>query len=210
MAINVFVVDDHDLVRAGIVQLLRLEEDIEVVGDGAGSAETLDRVVRLAPDVAVVDLEMPRIRGADFIQSLKARAPAVRALACTMHASRSYVAEALRRGADGYVLKSSPSEWLVAGIRSMAAGKAYIDPALQDDVVRLVQDHDSRLLSADLTSQEAEVLRLVSEGMSNQEVAERTRQSVEAVKLRLRRCFQKLGAVDRAHAVALAMRRGLI
>ena len=210
MGISVFVVDDHVLVRSGIMQLIRLESDLEVVGDGPGAAETLDRVVREQPNVALVDLEMPQIRGADFIQSLKHRAPNTRAIACTMHASRGYVAEALRRGADAYVLKSSPSDFLIAAIRSVAAGKAYIDPALQDEVVRLLQDQDSRFLQTELTAQEAEVLQLVADGLSNQEVAQRTHQSLEAVKLRLRRCFQKLGATDRAHAVALALRRQII
>jgi len=210
MGISVFVVDDHVLVRSGIMQLIRLESDLEVAGDGPGAAETLDRVVREQPNVALVDLEMPQIRGADFIQSLKHRAPNTRAIACTMHASRGYVAEALRRGADAYVLKSSPSDFLIAAIRSVAAGKAYIDPALQDEVVRLLQDQDSRFLQAELTAQEAEVLQLVADGLSNQEVAQRTHQSLEAVKLRLRRCFQKLGATDRAHAVALALRRQII
>src|SRR5262249_53088385 len=137
MPISVFVVDDHVLVRSGITQLIRLESDLEVAGDGPGTSETLDRISRQPPDVAVVDLEMPQIRGADFIQSLKHRVPSTKTLACTMHASRGYVAEALRRGADAYVLKSSPSDWLLAAIRSVAAGKAYIDPSLQDEVVRL-------------------------------------------------------------------------
>jgi DNA-binding NarL/FixJ family response regulator len=210
MTTSVFVVDDHVLVRSGIAQLIRLEQDLEVNGDGPGTAETLDRIARQAPDVAVVDLEMPQIRGGDFIQSLKHRVPGIKALACTMHASRAYVAEAMRRGADAYVLKSSPSEWLLAAIRSVAAGKAYIDPSLQDEVVRLLQDRDAHILQSDLTAQESEVLQLVAEGLSNSEVARRTHQSLEAVKLRLRRCFQKLGATDRAHAVALAVRRHII
>ena len=210
MGTSVFVVDDHVLVRNGIVQLIRLESDLDVAGDGPGTAETLDKLVRQEPDVAVVDLEMPQIRGADFIQSLKHRAPSIQVLACTMHASRGYVSEALRRGADAYVLKSSPSDWLMTAIRSVAAGKAYIDPTLQDEVVRLLQDQDARLLQAELTAQETEVLRLVADGLSNSEVASRTHQSLEAVKVRLRRCFQKLGATDRAHAVALAVRKRII
>ncbi len=210
MAITVFVVDDHALVRRGISQLLRLERDLGVIGEGSGTSETLDAIVRALPRVAVVDLEMPQIRGADFLAAIKHRAPSVRTLVCTMHGSRGYVAEAVRRGGDGYVLKGSPSERLIEGIRAVAAGGAYIDPALQSDVMRLLQGDDARLIATDLTPQETEVLRLVAEGVSNQEIALRTRQSVETVKLRLRRCFQKLGASDRASAVALAVRRALI
>lgn len=210
MATTVFVVDDHTLVRKGLVQVIDAEEDLQVVGEGVGSVETLDAVRRLRPNVIVVDLEMPQIRGAEFIESAKGSDPEVRALVCTMHASHGYVSEALRRGADGYVLKSSPSHLLIDAIRSVAAGKGFIDPALQTDVIRLLQDPDQRLLSSDLTAAEIEVLRLAADGLGNQEIAERTRQSVETVKLRLRRCFQKLGAADRAHAVALALRRHLI
>lgn len=210
MAIRVFVVDDHMLVRNGIVQVINLEEDLEVVGEGVGSAETLDAVRTLQPQVVVVDLEMPKIRGADFIERIKQLLPGIRALVCTMHASHGYVAEALRRGADGYVLKSSPSALLVEGIRSVAAGQGFIDPALQTDVIRLLQDREQRFLASDLTAAEIEVLRLAADGLSNQEIARRTRQSVETVKLRLRRSFQKLGATDRANAVALALRRNLL
>jgi two-component system response regulator DegU len=210
MPTSVFVVDDHELVRTGIIRLLEMEKDIRLLGEGPGSAEVLDAIVRLGPDVAVVDLEMPQIRGADFIRSIKNRAPRIRVVACTMHASRGYVAEALRSGADGYVLKSSPSDWLVACIRSVSGGKAYVDPALQDDIVRLVQDGETQILQTDLTAQETEVLRLVAEGCTNQEIAQQTHQSIESVKLRLRRCFHKLGAGDRAQAVAVAVRRNLI
>jgi DNA-binding NarL/FixJ family response regulator len=210
MAITVFVVDDHELVRKGIVQLLRLEKDLRVVGEGSGTLETFETVIRQEPNVAVVDLEMPQIRGADFIQSLKRRAAEIKVLACTMHSSRGYLSEALRAGAEGYVLKSSPSDWLVAGIRSVSTGKAYVDPSLQDEMVRLVQDRDSQAMQFDLTAQELEVLRLVADGLTNQEIAAQMHHSLESVKLRLRRSFQKLGANDRAHAVAVAVRRSLI
>jgi len=210
MPITVFVVDDHPLVRDGIVQVLKLESDIQVVGEGTGSAEAIEAVRQLRPQVVLVDLEMPGIRGADFIDLLRQENLPCRILVCTMHGSHGHVAEALRRGADGYLLKTSPSGLLVEGIRTVAAGRGFIDPALQTDVIRLLQDHDQRLLATDLTAPEVDVLRLAAEGLSNHEIARRTRQSIETVKLRLRRTFQKLGAVDRANAVAVAIRRNLI
>lgn len=210
MPISVFVVDDHPLVRDGIIQVLKLEPDIQVVGEGTGSAEALESVRQLKPQVVLVDLEMPGIRGADFIDALRQQNLGCRILVCTMHSSHGHVAEALRRGADGYLLKTSPSGLLIEGIRTVAAGRGFIDPALQTDVIRLLQDHDQRLLATDLTAHEIDVLRLAAEGLSNHEIARRTRQSIETVKLRLRRTFQKLGAVDRANAVAVAIRRNLI
>jgi DNA-binding NarL/FixJ family response regulator len=210
MVDTVFVIDDHTLVRNAIVQIINMEEDLQVVGEGDGSAETIEAVRKLRPRVLVVDLEMPRMRGADLIALAKDMTPPPGVLVCTMHASHGYVSEALRRGADGYVLKSSPSAQLIDGIRRVAAGLGWIDPTLQTDVIKLLQKGDSQRVSKEMTAQEIEVLRFAAEGLTNQEIAERTRQSVETVKLRLRRSFQKLGATDRANAVALAVRQGLI
>jgi DNA-binding NarL/FixJ family response regulator len=210
MGVTVFVVDDHALVRSGIVRVIEAEKDLQVVGEGTGSAETLEAIRRLQPEVLIVDLEMPQIRGADLIERVKDLSPSSRTLVCTMHSAHGYVTEALRRGATGYLLKSSPGQLLVDAIRAVASGKGFIDPALQTDVIELLRGGEDRRLAADLTAKEIEVLRLAAEGCSNQEIADRTHQSVETVKLRLRRIFQKLGASDRANAVALALRRHLI
>ncbi len=210
MPISVFVVDDHTLVRQGIVQLINFEDDLEVVGEGTGSAETIAAIKRLQPQVVLVDLEMPEVRGTDFIVQIKGGRTKPRILVCTMHATYAYVAEALRCGADGYVLKSSPTAFLVDGIRRVASGQGHIDPALQNDVIKLLQSGDQQAMDNPLTVQEIDAVRLAADGLSNTEIAERTGQSVETVKLRLRRSFQKLGAADRASAVALALRRNLI
>src|SRR5512139_502939 len=116
MSIAVYVVDDHALVRRGLVSVINLEEGLRVVGDGGDAAETLTAIKRLRPRVLVVDLEMPTIRGADLLAVAKDALPSLRVVVCTMHAANGYVAEALRRGADGYVLKSSSSDLLIAAI----------------------------------------------------------------------------------------------
>lgn len=208
--VTAFIVDDHALVRSGMRHIVDLEDDIEVVGDGPGSASTFEAIQATQPAVVVVDLEMPGIRGVDMIEMIKRSVPKARTLVCSMHASYGYVAEALRRGAEGYVLKSSPSTLLVEGIRRVAAGDGYIDPGLQSDVLRLLQDRDQAVFNVELTLQELEVLQLAAEGLGNVDIAQRTHQSVETVKLRLRRSFRKLGAADRASAVAVALRRSLI
>lgn len=209
-SVSVFVVDDHALVRQGIVQLINLEEDLQVVGEGTGSAETVATIKRLQPKVVLVDLEMPDLRGTDFIEQIKDGQSKPRVLVCTMHATYAYVAEALRCGADGYVLKSSPSAFLIEGIRRVASGQGHIDPALQNDVIKLLQRRGQERMDNPLTVQEIDAVRLAADGLSNAEIAERTSQSVETVKLRLRRSFQKLGVADRASAVAVALRRNLI
>lgn len=208
--IGVFIIDDHALVRSGVRQLIDLEEGIEVLGDGDGSQNTIEAIKAAQPDVAVVDLEMPGIRGADMIDLIHQVSPRTQALVCSMHATYGYVAEALRRGAQGYVLKSSPSELLMEGIRRVSHGDGYIDPALQTEVLRLLQSPDQSIFNEELTMQEIEVLKLTAEGLGNHEIAARTHQSVETVKLRLRRSFRKLGANDRANAVAVAFRRSIL
>jgi DNA-binding NarL/FixJ family response regulator len=209
MAIAVYVVDDHALVRRGLVSIIDLEPGLRVVGEGGDSAETLAAIKRLTPKVLVADLEMPTIRGPELIARAKQAVPGLRVVACTMHAAHGYVAEALRNGADGYVLKSSPSDLLISAIYAVAEDKGFIDPALQGDVVRLVQDRNGGT-AAELTASEILVLRLAADGLSNRRIAERVGQSVESVKLRLRGSFRKLGATDRASAVAAAIRRGLL
>lgn len=210
MSIRVYVVDDHALVRAGLVRLVDLENDMNVVGEGVGCSEAVREVQRLKPDVVIVDLEMPEMRGVDLIEQLRFSEPNLHVLVCSMHSTYAYVSEALRAGAQGFVLKSSPSACLIEGIRRVAKGQAHIDPSLQSEVLRLLQGPERRIFDTELTTQETETIKLASEGLSNHEIAHRTGQSVETVKLRLRRTFQKLGVADRASAVAAAMRRNLI
>lgn len=209
-AITVFVVDDHHLVREGIADVIGQQPDIVATGSGAGNAETLRAVTAARPRVLVVDLEMPAIRGPSFIAMARDALPELRVVVCTMHASSGYVSDALGHGANGYVLKSSSVDALIGAIRAVAAGQAYIDPALQDHVVRLVQTHLTGKGEQNLTAVELQVLRFAADGLTNPEIAARIGQSVETVKLRLRWTFRKLGARDRASAVAGAIRRGLI
>lgn len=210
MSISVYVVDDHALVRQGLVNVINLEDGLRVVGDGGDTSETVAAIKRLRPKVLVVDLEMTTIRGTDLITMAKDAQPSLRVVVCTMHGAHGYVAEALRCGADGYVLKSSSSDLLIAAIRAVADQRGFIDPALQGEVVRLVQDRRQNRAAVDLTVGEIQVLRLAADGLTNQQIAERVGQSVESVKLRFRWSFRKLGAVDRASAVAAAIRRGLL
>ncbi len=208
--ISVFVVDDHGLVREGLVDIIRRSAGLRAVGSGAGDAETLRALIAAKARVLTVDLEMPSIRGPSFITMARDALPELRVVVCTMHGTYGYVSDALGHGANGYVLKSSSGEVLLDAIRAVAAGRAFIDPALQDHVVRLVQTQMSGRAEQNPTAVELQVLRLAAEGLSNPEIAAQIGQSVDSVKLRLRWIFRKLGAKDRASAVASAIRRGMI
>jgi DNA-binding NarL/FixJ family response regulator len=205
--ISVFVIDDHEMVRRAMADYIGRAASFAVVGDGPGDRATLDRVREQHPTVVVIDMEMPSISGAQFIAYLKAEPEAPRVLVCSMHDAATYVSEAFRRGADGYILKRSPLPSLLEALRRVAAGEGYIDPSLHVDVINRFR---AAMAEGALTGEELDVLRLAAQGRNNEQIAERLNASVETVKHRLRRAFRKLGASDRAHAVAIALTQKLL
>ena len=205
--ISVFVIDDHEMVRRAMADYIGRAAGFAVTGDGAGDRATLDLVREQHPAVVVIDMEMPSISGAQFIAYLKAEPEAPRVLVCSMHDAATYVSEAFRRGADGYILKRSPLPSLLEALRRVAAGEGYIDPSLHVDVINRFR---AAMAEGALTGEELDVLRLAAQGRNNEQIAERLNASVETVKHRLRRAFRKLGASDRAHAVAIALTQKLL
>lgn len=205
--IDVFVVDDHEMVRMALTDFIVRQPDFVLKGQGAGDRQTLEEIRRTSPRVVSVDLEMPVISGSQFLEFTKALTPAPRILVCSMHSAPAYVVDAFRRGADGYVLKRSPMSSYLEALRLVAGGDGYIDPSLHSDVIRRLKEPDS---SEPLSPEELDALRLAADGLTNEQIAERLGQSFESVKHRLKRVFQKLEARDRSHAVAIAFKRNLL
>ncbi len=205
--ITVFVIDDHEMVRCAMADYIGRADGFTMLGDGPGDRATLDAVRRGKPDVVTMDMEMPSISGAQFIEYLRVEPTGPRVLVCSMHDAATYVTEAFRRGADGYILKRSPLPSLLDALRRVVAGEGYIDPGLHVDVINRFR---AALAEGGLTGEELDVLRLAAQGRNNDQIAERLGTSVETVKHRLRRAFRKLGASDRAHAVAIALTQKLL
>ncbi|MFN8642408.1 MAG: response regulator transcription factor [Candidatus Binatia bacterium] len=205
--ISVFVIDDHEMVRRAMADYVARAEGFTLLGDGPGDRETLAAVLAAKPDVVVLDMEMPSISGAQFIEFLRVEAESPRVLVCSMHDAATYVTEAFRRGADGYILKRSPLPSLLEAVRRVASGEGYIDSGLHVDVIARFRD---AMAEGALTGEELDVLRLAAQGRNNEQIAERLGTSVETIKHRLRRVFRKLGASDRAHAVAIALTQKLL
>jgi DNA-binding NarL/FixJ family response regulator len=205
--ITVFVIDDHEMVRRAMADYIGRADGFTMLGDGTGDRATLDAVRRGRPDVVTMDMEMPSISGAQFIEYLRVEPPGPRVLVCSMHDAATYVTEAFRRGADGYILKRSPLPSLLDALRRVVAGEGYIDPGLHVDVINRFR---AALAEGALTGEELDVVRLAAQGRNNDQIAERLGTSVETVKHRLRRAFRKLGANDRAHAVAIALTQKLL
>jgi DNA-binding NarL/FixJ family response regulator len=203
--IRLLVADDQRVVREGLVLLLGLIDDLEVVGAAADGAEAVALAVEREADVVLMDLRMPGTDGVAATRELAARRPEVRVLILTTYADDASVFPALQAGARGYLTKDTGAEALAAAIRAVHAGGVHLDPAVQ-----------ARLLSAasgtppdELTPREAEVLKLIAEGLSNAEIAERLVVSLATVKTHVNRIFAKTGVRDRAQAVRYAYREGL-
>ena len=209
--ITVLLVDDHTAVRSGVRVMLEAEADLVVVGEAGDGAEALRAVAATRPDVVVLDLAMPGIGGLDAIPEIRAAAPSTAILVFTMHSNAAYVSAAMRAGARGYVLKSARQQDLLAAIRAVHGGHGSLQPEITGPILRRVAA-DERV-AADrslLTAREIQIVEAVADGRSNKEIAAAIGIAEDTVKTHLRRLFEKLGASDRAQAVAIALRQRII
>jgi len=204
--IRVIIVDDHPIVRDGIASVLEAEADIVVAASVASAEEMLDAVTRDRPDAILLDLALPGMGGVEAISRLRqAGAPPV--VIFSAHEDAEAMVEAVRAGARGYVVKGAPGAEIIAAIREVAAGGSYFRGAAANAIAREVRsprDPDG------LTPREREVIRLVSEGLSNKQIAQRLGIAERTAKFHVRQIMSKLGADNRAQAVALATRRRLL
>ncbi|WP_051300728.1 response regulator [Actinomadura rifamycini] len=207
--VRVVVVDDHPVVRAGLLAILGGRPDIEVVGEAADGAEALAVVARARPDVVLSDLRMPGPDGAELIARLAAAAPRTRVLVLTTYDGAADVVPAIDAGAVGYLLKDSPREELFRGLRAAARGRSVLAPTAAARLIDRVRA-PARPPAGALSEREVEVLSLVAEGASNREVAAALFLSQATVKTHLVRIFAKLGVSDRTAAAVAAGDRGLL
>ncbi|MGH2724333.1 MAG: response regulator [Actinomycetota bacterium] len=209
MSIRLVIADDHTLVRQGVRRVLEGTSDVEVVGEASNGRDIVGVVATAHPDVALIDIRMPEMNGLEAARAIRRRSPETRIVMLTAFDQRQFVAEAVRAGARGYVLKAKDAEHLVRTVRQVASGAVVIDPEL---VLALAEQLPSREESPHeaLTSREVQVLQLVATGKTNREIARTLFISPDTVKTHLEHIFQKLNAADRTAAVAEAFRRRLI
>lgn len=210
--ISVLLVDDHPVVIEGLRKVLATAGDLMVTGEAHDASGAIEKTRALQPDVVLLDLRMPGASGVQATRRLRDLDDNVAIIILTSYGDQAYVRQAIEAGADGYLLKSTPPEQLIASIRSAARGRRQLSPELLDGVLQdfggLAREHTQR--STDLSPDDLEIVRRASKGATNREIGLATGRTEVAVKKRLQVIFQKLGAVDRAHAVAEAIRRGLI
>jgi DNA-binding NarL/FixJ family response regulator len=212
MTISVLVADDQALVLAGFRMLLRGEEGIEVVAEAANGLEAVAQAARFSPTVVLMDIRMPELDGLEATRRIVAADPDARVLVLTTFDLDEYVYEALRAGASGFVLKDDPAEQLIGAVRTVAAGDALLSPSITKRVIRrftrMPRAQSPRGFD-ELTDRELDIFRLIADGLSNPEIAERLFISETTVKTHVSHVFQKLGVRDRVQAVVLAYQAGL-
>jgi DNA-binding NarL/FixJ family response regulator len=203
--VRVFLVDDHEIVRRGVAEVLEEDPGITVAGEAGSVAEALARVPAVRPDVVVVDMRLPDGNGAEVCRQLRARVPSVRTLVLTSYADPDAVAAAVRAGASGYLLKQVRGPALVSAVRTIAAGGTLFDPdvgSARPAAARRAANGDNRL--AQLTDQERTVLRLIGEGLTNRQIGGRMGLAEKTVKNYTSHLLAKLGLERRTQAAILA------
>lgn len=204
--IRILIVDDHPVVRDGLRGMFAGEADFEVVGDAANGREAVTRSQTFDPDVVLMDLRMPEVDGVAAIRALAERGSRAHVLVLTTYDTDRDVLAAIDAGATGYLLKDTPRDELFRAVRAAARGEAVLAPSVATQLVGRVRDPQP----GGLTPREREILRLVADGASNQQAAQRLFISEATVKTHLLHTYEKLGVNDRAAAVAAAYDRGLL
>jgi DNA-binding NarL/FixJ family response regulator len=209
--LRVLLADDHNVVRAGLRALIDAQDDMEVVAEAADGEAACRLASETMPDVAVMDVSMPRLGGAQATERIRREQPATRVLALTVHEDRGYLHHLLGAGASGYLLKRAAADDLIHAIRTVARGGTYLDPSLAGKVLGglVARAASAGTVPTDvLSDREEEVMRLIARGFTNREIAERLDVSVKTVETHKARAMEKLGVESRAGIVGYAIRSG--
>ena len=211
---RILLADDQGIVRRGMRALLETDPQIEVVAEASDGQEALRLCETAAPDIAILDVAMPKLNGIDVAAQAVKRNPALRAIVLSMYADESYVVRALAAGARGYLLKEATDDDLLPAVRAVAAGKSFFSPAvsqmLLEDYMRHLQQRGLEDTYHLLTDREKEVLQLLAEGRTNKEVAQALDVGVSTVETHRANLMQKLGLHNTAEIVLYAVRKGVI
>jgi two-component system response regulator NreC len=213
MTISIILADDHPVVRRGMQTLLEAELDFSVIGEAGDGLESVRLVENLQPDVLILDLMMPGLSGLEALRIIRKRSPRTRVVVLSMHNTNAYVAEALKNGATGYVLKGSDELNLVRAVREAAAGRRFLSPPVTERAIDAYIEQ-ARTAQLDphetLTAREREVLQLAAEGKTGAEIAARLHISPRTVENHRANLMRKLGLKNQSELVRYTVRRGLI
>jgi DNA-binding NarL/FixJ family response regulator len=208
--VRVMIADDHGIVRSGLRMLLERQDDIDVVAEASDGAEARDLAIRERPDLAILDVKMPKLTGLQATREIREQAPGVAVLILSMYDDERYLFEALKAGASGYVLKTQADKDLLDAVRAVERGEPFLTPAAQQALIKDVLGGGATGHATELTPREEEVVKLVAEAHTNKEIAEILHLSEKTVENHRSNAMRKLGMRDRVELVRYAIRRGLI
>ncbi|MBN2356553.1 response regulator transcription factor [candidate division KSB1 bacterium] len=213
--LSIVLADDHKLVRAGLKSFIVGFDSFTVVGEAGNGLEAIAQTERHQPDVLILDIAMPLMRGLEAIKDIKKISPATRVLILSMHNREDYVRSALQNGADGYILKESAADELLAALDHLSRDEIYLSPAVSRTIVEdWLQDEEKRQqppsIRGELTDREKSVLKLVAEGLSNKKIAELLHISVKTVETHRFRMMEKLKLRNVPDVVKYAIRKGFV
>jgi two-component system, NarL family, response regulator DevR len=207
MTVRVFLLDDHEVVRRGVRDLLEAQDDFEVVGEAGTAQEGLARIMPTSPDVAIIDMRLPDGNGVEVCREVRSRDPAIQCLILTSFADDEALFDAIMGGAAGYLLKQIKGTDLVDAVRRVASGQSLLDPSVTARVLERLRrgpEEDERL--ARLTDQERRILDLIAEGLTNRQIAQRIFLAEKTVKNYVSNMLAKLGMERRTEAAVFAAR----
>ncbi len=212
MSVRILLADDHGIIRQGLHSLLEKQPDMEVVAEAEDGRRALDLVQELLPDIVIMDVTMPNLNGVDATRQIVDRFPKVKVIALSIHSNRRFVADMLKAGASGYILKECLFDELVRAIRTVTTDSIYLSPRITsiviDDYVNIMPD-DEDSISSVLTEREREVLQLLAEGRSTKQIALALHVSTKTIEANRRQIMEKLDIHSVAELTKYAVREGL-
>lgn len=215
MRIKIVIVDDHKITRDGLTALIERQSDMTVVGEAENGRDAVNLVQKFAPDIVIMDINMPDLNGIDATRQIRALSPATKVIALSMYSDKRYVEGMLRAGVSGYLVKSCAFDELVKAILSVTHQKAYLSPGIAKVVMkgyatRLTKTKDALIIDDKLSSREREVLQLIAEGHTSEQIATKLYISTKTVSTHRRNIMDKLKITNMAGLIKFAIREGLI
>ena len=212
MSIRILLADDHGIIRQGLHSLLDKQPDMEVIAEAEDGRKALDLVRELVPDIVIMDVTMPNLNGVDATRQIVERFPKIKVIALSIHSNRRFVADMLKAGASGYILKECLFDELVRAIRTVVADSIYLSPRITsiviDDYVSIIPNNEISISSV-LTKREREVLQLLAEGKSTKQIALALHVSTKTIEANRRQIMEKLDIHSVAELTKYAVREGL-
>jgi len=209
--ITVIIVDDHALMREGLMKILEMDDNIDVIGEASNGKEGMEKILEYKPDIVLLDINMPKMNGVEVLRRAKDLGLESKIIMLTIHDDREYLQETIRIGANGYVLKDSDVDSLIKAIKDVSKGKTYIQPSIAILLIDEMNEEDNEVAMKieSLTKREYEILIVIAEGLNNREIAERLFISEKTVKNHVSNIFKKLEVNDRIQAAIFAFKNNI-